>query len=205
MMNEMPSLPINTYKQLDNFILFEYLQSKCSLDDRITSRIVSRRDFIYRPPENLNFIYEVVQGAAKLGSYTKTGDAFTHDIVWSGDFFGNLKYLNGQFFEFSKALVDTKIRCYDLGFFKLIVAEDPTISEWFISYLVMRWCRAEKKASVIKEKDPRNKIKFLRSYFDTVIHDNNNKKNILYKLLTQRDLGDFVGLSRQSIAQALKD
>lgn len=205
-MIDTPSLPRNSYKQLDQFKLFQYLQHKSlALEKHVNTINVTRNEYIYSPPENTNLIYELVQGAVKLGSYTKTGDEYVHDIIWTGDYFGNLKYLNGQFFEFSKALVDTQIRCYDLHFFKRIIAEDPTLSEWYISYLVMRWCRSEKKISIIKEKDPGNKIKFLRSYFQTTIQDSKNDAFLLYDLLTQSDLGDFSGLSRQSIATAQKN
>ncbi|MDT0685888.1 Crp/Fnr family transcriptional regulator [Autumnicola psychrophila] len=202
MMIERPVLPNNSYKNLDRFNLFEYLSSKYLLEKNITTIEMGPNKYIYRPPENPDFYYEIISGAIKLGSYTQTGEEFVHDIIWTGDYFGNLKYLNGQFFEFSKTLVATKIRCYDLNVFKSIIVEDGKISEWFISYLVSRWCRSEKKNSIIKEKDPKNKIKFLRSYFNSTIYDSNNVKSVLYELLTQKDLGDFAGLSRQSIALA---
>jgi CRP-like cAMP-binding protein len=57
-----------------------------------------KNTYIYKPP-NERFIYEIVSGAVKLGSYSEHGEEFVHDILHK-DFFGNLRYLNGQFFDF---------------------------------------------------------------------------------------------------------
>ena len=140
----------------------------------------------------------------KLGSYTETGTEFVHDIIHTGDYFGNLKYLNNQFFEFSKTLVSSTIRMYKLDFFKEIVPQDSFLAEWFMSYLVKRWCQSEKKIKIIKEKDLQHKIKSLRSLYNLPIIDADNETYNLYDLLTQQELGDIAGASRQTISLAQK-
>lgn len=201
------ALPMNDYKNLSKFCLFSYLKEEScyDIDAHINLITIDRNDYLYRPPMDNTQIYEIVQGAVKLGSHTHAGEEFVHDVISTGDYFGNLKYLNNQFFEYSKVLIDSKVRCYDRDFFKQIIIGDPVIAEWFISYVVKRWCMAEKKISLIKEKDPRKKLKFLRSYFNVMVSDWHGDKTLLYKLLTQKELGDFAGVTRQTISLAQRD
>lgn len=165
---------------------------------------VPKNEFIYKPPLMENYMYEVVEGVVKLGGYSETGEDHTHDVVYTGDYFGNLKYLNGQFFEFSKTLVDTRIRIYDLAFFKKSIVENPVTSEWFIAYLLKRWCLAEKKLGQVNERSTFQKLEFLKSHFDISVLDIHGEEHILYDLLTQKDKGDLIGATRQTIASALK-
>lgn len=201
-MSENP--PKNT--GFENFRLFGHLTDSLglNLEKLVTEYTIGKNDYIYCPSSNQNTIYEIVDGAVKLGSYSDSGEEYVYDVLHHCDFFGNLKYLNSQFFEFSKALVSTRIRAYPLPFFKQVIVEYPVISEWFISYVVKRWCISEKKLGRIKENNTSKKISFLRSYFDVRVRDSKGSEFLLYDLLTQKDLGDLVGATRQTIAAALK-
>ena len=196
--------PINT--NYENFDLFHYLTDSLGhkLDDKVSELIVQKNEYIYKPPLEHRYIYEVINGALKLGSYTEQGEEFVYDVVSEKDFFGNLKYLNNQFFEFSKTLTTTRLRVYQLSFFKEVIVEEPTIAEWFISYIVKRWCTAEKKLRKINERNTSEKLRFLESYFNKNINDDTGFTYKLYDLLTQKDLGDLIGATRQTISSALK-
>lgn len=163
-----------------------------------------KNHYLYRPPFTGDFIYEIVTGAIKLGSYLDSGEEYVYDIINAGDFFGNLKYLNGQFFEFSKTLVASRIRIYGLSFFKKQVVENPKLAEWFMSYLVKRWCITQKKLGKINERDSYEKLRYLRNYFDIPVFDNDGNQYIIFDLLTQKDLADLIGTTRQTIASLLK-
>lgn len=193
-------------KDYENFCRSSHLTDTLELDleGLVTERIVGKNDYIYDPSTTQNTIYEIVDGAVKLGSYSDNGEEFVHDVLHRYDFFGNLKYLNNQFFEFSKTIIDTRIRIYPLSFFKKVIVGDPAHAEWFISYVVKRWCVSEKKLGKIKENNTAKKISFLRSYFNVRIKDSKGSEFLLYDLLTQKDLGDLVGATRQTIAAALK-
>ncbi|MFI8379491.1 Crp/Fnr family transcriptional regulator [Leeuwenhoekiella sp. NPDC079379] len=205
-MNITFAAPVNEYQNFNKFCLYAYLKDSNyhKLEDRSKLITFKKGTYIYQPPANQGYIYQIVSGAVKLGSYTETGTEFVHDIIHTGDYFGNLKYLNNQFFEFSKTLVSTTIRVYNLDFFKEIVPQDPFLAEWFMSYLVKRWCQSEKKIKIIKEKDPVLKIKSLRTLYKVKIIDAENEEYSLYDLLTQQELGDIAGASRQTISLAQK-
>ncbi len=188
------------------FCFYSYLKNSenSSFFTSVKEVIVPKNEIIYKPPFAENYMYEVVQGVVKLGGYSETGEENTYDVIYSGDYFGNLKYLNGQFFEFSKTLVDSKIRIYDLAFFKKTIIENPVTSEWFIAYLLKRWCLAEKKLGQVNERSTFQKLEFLKSHFNIPVLDIHGEEHLLYNLLTQKDKGDLIGATRQTIANALK-
>ena len=189
-----------------DFSFYEYVQKNITNEDQefVKEIIVQKNEYIYEASMKHNYMYEVVEGSVKLGSYLDTGDEFIYDILCKRDFFGNLQYLNGQFNEFAKTLIDSRIRVYKLSFFKKVIIHKPKIAEWYISYLVKRWCSTEKKLKKIHEKGMIEKIKFLQSNFNINVRDVQNKKYVVYELLTQKDLGDLIGTTRQTIANALK-
>lgn len=193
----------------DSYMDFSFYEAiSCIHQEEMFGKVremnLKKNEIIYDPSSDHLFIFEVLEGAIKLGSYTEDGEEFVFDILLKGDFFGDLKYLNNQFFEFSKAILDTRVRVYHRDFFKRMVVASPSISEWFISYLVKRWCSAEKKLKKLHEKKPQEKLSFMGSFLDVQVKDMHGKSFNLVNLLTQKDLGDLTGLTRQTVANTSK-
>lgn len=189
-----------------SFSLFDYLKINLKINNpgSISEVIIEKNNHIYKPPNNEGFIYEIVSGAVKLGSYSDKGEEYVHDILKGGDFFGNLRYLNGQFFEFSKALIDTRIRIYELSYFKKTIINDSNLSDWFISYLLKRWCISEKRMGNISSNKIEERITYLMELFNISVNDSKGNEFLLFELLTQKDLGDLSGATRQTISSLLK-
>ncbi|WP_339925948.1 Crp/Fnr family transcriptional regulator [uncultured Cyclobacterium sp.] len=189
------------------FNFFEHISSlsSCQYFGKVREIVIKKNEYIYTPSSDHQYIYEIVQGAVKLGSYTEDGEEFIFDVLFKDDFFGDLKYLNNQFFEYSKALIDTKIRIYSRDFFKQMVVLSPELSEWFISYLVKRWCSTEKKLKKSHEKKAREKVTFLNLYFDINVKDAEGFDFALIDLLTQKDLGNLIGITRQTVANSFNN
>jgi len=204
MINTAETYPLNSCYEAAFFYNYLKEQNYPILSDYVEEITVKRNEYIYRPPFADNFIYEIVSGAIKLGSYSESGEEFVYDVIRTGDFFGNLKYLNGQFFEYSKSLISTDIRIYDLKFFKKQVTENPKLAEWFISYIVKRWCISEKKLGKINERGTDEKLQYLMQSLDMLVYDTNKKEHLLFHLLTQKDLADLMGTTRQTISTMLK-
>ncbi|MCG8384300.1 MAG: Crp/Fnr family transcriptional regulator [Cytophagales bacterium] len=189
----------------DAFRMYDYLKaSHPNLEQHVSTKVFKKGTYIYTPIQKIKHMYEVVEGAVKIGSHSEDGEEVVYDVLHKADFFGNLKYLNGQFYEFSKALVDTKVRLYDLSFFKSIIVHDPQVSDWFNYYLVKRWCIAEIKLLKMNSKSIAEKLDFLRDHFSKIIQDIHQNNYVLFGLLTKKDLGDLVGTTRQTVANALK-
>ncbi|WP_282071509.1 Crp/Fnr family transcriptional regulator [Polaribacter atrinae] len=196
--------PVN--KEFEEFDLFSQLKSLGIQYDKehILEIDVKKNGYIYLPPNKDNYIYEVLTGAVKLGGYSENGDSYVYEILPSTEFFGNLKYLNRQFQEYAKALVDSKIRLYNLDFFKTIIVTNPIITNWFISYLVKRWCSAELKLKNIKEKQIEERITALQKQLNVEIIDTKGTPYLLFNVLSKKDMGDLIGVTRQTVASILE-
>lgn len=202
---DIPVRPHNEFYRDFNF--FEHITTLNPSQSfgRARELVVKKNEYIYTPSSDHLYMFEIVEGAVKLGSYTEDGEEFIFDVLFKNDFFGDLKYLNNQFFEYSKALIDTRLRIYNRDFFKQMVILSPELSEWFISYLVKRWCSTEKKLKKLHEKKVRQKLTFLNAYFDLKVMDAEGFEFALIDLLTQKDLGDLIGITRQTVANSSRN
>ncbi|MGJ8659671.1 MAG: Crp/Fnr family transcriptional regulator [Cellulophaga fucicola] len=194
-------------REYEDFSLFKYLNQKNDdeLDEKVFEVIFKKNDYLYETHKVENFVYEIISGVVKLGGYSEKGEEYTYDILHTGEFFGNLMYLNGQFSEFARALIDVKVRVYDLCFFKKEIKRHPISAEWFFAYLTKRWYMAEKKLCKVNERSISDKLNFLKTIYNFKVLDSKGKEHNVYSLLTQKDKGDLIGATRQTIANALKN
>ncbi len=155
--------------------------------------------FLYRPPEVLEFVFILRQGLVKLGSYSLEGDPITYDIAQTGEFCGNLKYLGGlgKFQEFAQALTDVEALAYDLKTLKAALKTDSDVHEWFIRLMVGRWARSEARLFSIASLSPEQRLHKLLE--ELVVAGLPSRR-----CLTQADLADLTGLSRQTVARLLR-
>lgn len=186
--------------------LFEYLTNHSEYDiSRYVNEIqVARGEQIYIPGQATFCMYEIMAGAIKLGSYGSQGQDVTYDVLSAPDTFGNLKYLNGKFFEFAESIIESRLRTYQLDFFKRIIVEDPVVSEWFIKTTVRRWSQAESRLFHIRSQDRTEKMQSVFDEFNKGIKDAKGRSHNLFSLLTMNDLGDITGMTRQTASQILK-
>ncbi len=160
---------------------------------------------IYQPPQSITPIFEIVGGAVKIGTYSPEGLEVCYDILKPGDFFGNLNYLNGQFFEFAKTLTKTELRTYDAEFFKGLINHHPKLSDWFCKELVSRWCRAEDRLYAVRSLDASEKVRRILPYFRDQISDASGHTTNLLKLITFQDIADLTGLTRQTVSKVIRE
>lgn len=186
--------------------LFRYLvdTGRYPISEMVDYHVVPRNKYVYLPGGSPAYIYEIVDGAVRLGSYAQDQRETIYEVLGDADFFGNLKYIDAEFFEFSKTLLRTRFRRYRLGFFRKIIVEDPKIAEWFQSRVVLRWWRAETKLFHIRGADMEGKMMMIHQMLDRVVHDARGTEHHLFSLLSQKELGDLIGASRQTVSVVLK-
>jgi len=160
---------------------------------------------LYQPPQYITPIYEIVKGAMRVGTYSPMGMEVCYDILRPGEFFGNLRYLNGQFSEFAKSLSSVIVREYECDFFKRITVVEPDISEWFNIQLVKRWSRAEDRLYAVRSLDAGSKVRKIMFDFQNGVEDASGRLINLQKILTLQDIADLTGLTRQTVSKVLKE
>ncbi|MCH7402926.1 Crp/Fnr family transcriptional regulator [Belliella kenyensis] len=161
-------------------------------------------EYVYMPPIKPNEMFQIISGAIKIGTYTEKGEEACYDILFQNEVFGNLRYLNGQFFEFAKALTDCKIICYELSFYKKMIVHDPLISDWFNKTTIQRWCKMETRLYRFCTLPAADRIKALFAEFDHIIVISKSKKVKILDLLHIVDIAQMTGISRQTVSKLLK-
>lgn len=187
------------------FCLQKFLNENTYYHPFFKTIIIEKGDIIYQPSTTTLHIYYIIEGAVSLGEYNSDGSCVTYDILGDNNVFGNLNYLDsGHFYEFSKALTKSTLLKIEHQFFRDIIIKDHLISDWFKYYLVKRWCIAEKKLALVNQRSILKKIEQIcKIYFQKVTIDQ-IQSDYLPVLLTMQELGDLIGVSRQSISSTLK-
>ncbi len=162
-------------------------------------------EYLYQPPTRFTPIFEIVYGLVKIGSYSPDGKEVCYDVLQPGEFFGNLRYLDGRFFEFSRCLTSTLLRTYDSDFFKKITIEVPEVSGWFNHQIVKRWCRAEERLFSIRSKSPDEKVQSILKAYQSGIKDANQKTISPKMYMSLQDVADLTGLTRQTVSKVIRE
>ena len=165
-----------------------------------------RGDFIYLPTDRLDTLFILNSGVVKLGSYSPKGTEVIYDVVCSGEFFGNLQYLPDNLFsEFAKALSPVEVYTFPTPLFKEVIRRDGEIAERFHEVITRRWCRAETKLFANSSLSPAERVKRLLQQYDQNIPTGEKKSTTVNDLLTQKDIADLTGLTRQTVAQIMRN
>lgn len=165
---------------------------------------VQKSEYVYLPAQDLHDMYEILSGVVKIGSYSPQGEEIVYEILRPGDVIGNLRLLNGQFFEFAKALTPVSVRLYDLSFFKHLIWHDAQLGQWFTVYSVRRWCRMETRFFSVNANRPGDRILNLVRELSAELCDESGHKYRIVELLTQKDIAHLTGTTRQTVATVLR-
>ncbi len=187
--------------------LYNHLRLKLSdieFQKKVFKKTYQKGEYIYQPPEKPNEVFEIVRGVVKLGSYTLQGEDVCYDYLSNGEVIGNLRYLNGQFFEYAKAVTDLEVIIYDLSLYKYFIVHDPIVSEWFNKMVIARWCRIESRLFKICTLSPVDRVNQLFEDFSKKIPGPNLKYFWIPDLLKDKDIAHLTGLSRQTVAKILR-
>ncbi|GAB2633522.1 cyclic nucleotide-binding domain-containing protein [Belliella aquatica] len=189
---------------MDILTYFKQQLDKEESEKLIRELYIRKGEYIYMPPNKPTEMFQIISGVVKIGTYTDEGEEVCYDILYNKEVFGNLRYLNGQFFEFAKALTDCKITCYELSFYKKMIVHDPIVSDWFNQSIIKRWCKMETRLFKICTQSPLDRIKALFQEFEGTIIDPRSRKFKVIDLLHIVDIAQMTGISRQTVSKLLK-
>ena len=187
--------------------LYNYLVAKGTpgLRDKVTHLTLKKGAQLYGTSQRYTNIYEIISGAVKLGRPSPKGKECVYEILTANEFFGNLAFLPHEAFdEFSRTLVATEVRSYDLHFFKHVMTHDPDVAEWFYSKIVSRWNKTESLLFSIRSFEPRKRIELMQSALHKKINTAVNREVFLDKLISNKDMADLTATTRQLVAETFK-
>lgn len=188
--------------------LYNYLHSRNipGLEDKTSHHMLKKGTWLYGAPQRFTDIYEIINGAVKLGRLSPKGKECVYEIVTPGEFFGNLNFLpDAPFSEFSKTLTATEIRAYDLDFIKYLMTHDPSVAAWFYSKIIERWNKTESLLYYIRSYEPRKRIEMLQTAMHKKIMTAVSREVYLDKLISLQDIADLTATTRQLVADTFRN
>jgi CRP/FNR family transcriptional regulator, cyclic AMP receptor protein len=168
---------------------------------------LSPKSLLYQPEDRSSSLFVVLEGVIKLGSVADDQREIIKNIVSRGGIIG-WQSLTGQLLrhEFAKSMqVRTKLVRIDSSCYMDIMRENEAFYFNTIKVLSHRIAQAERQLSSLLSNDVRTRIiGFLKEYAAKLESDSPIDALLRYGL-TQKDIANMVGASRQTVAIILNE
>ncbi len=203
---------ISTLSLSEQLQLFPIFQN---LDKEILNEIVRKLDvrkykknqYIYQINDKAHSIHFLIEGNIKIGTLSGSGKEVIKSIIHPEAMFGEMVLFKELKRENFALCLESNTRVYELDaeFFKMMISKHIQLSANVISMIGKKLHFAEKRIESLVFKDARERIvDFLKD------NAKNFGKQIGFEMLikhslTQQDIANFTGTSRQTVTSVLND
>jgi len=194
---------------LRQFPLFEDLTDRelLLLAHQMEHRKRARYQYIYAPGETSSTVFFLLKGVIKIGTHSGEGREVIKSILHPMAMFGELGIVGEKTRkDFAKVMnKDVEMLALDVARFHQFIANNHGLSMKILSMLGNRLRRAENRLEALVFKDARTRIiEFLK---DSVAQRGYRVgyEMLLKHSLTQQDIANLTGTSRQTVTSVLND
>lgn len=194
--------------ELRSFDSFQVLKEEELVELAAMCRIrkISKHRFVFEQGDDSNYIYFLLDGTIKFGIHSSDGKEVIKSILHPKALFGESAVLgNHNRTNFAKAMDEVKYLEVKVEDFKSIMKKNFDFNLKIIDLLGKKITVAEKRLESLVLQDARTRIiEFIKD----------NAKNfgqqvgyemLLKHSLTQQDIANFTGTSRQTVTSVLND
>jgi CRP/FNR family transcriptional regulator, cyclic AMP receptor protein len=162
---------------------------------------------VYQKGTNSEHLYILLQGIVKVGAYGEDGREIIKDILSPLTVFGEMGLIGEtQRQEYAIAMqADLKLLKIPVGEMKKLLKRHPEMQSRLLDWLGTRLRRVEDRLESMMSKDARERIiDFLKESAES--HGKKVGFEMLIKhSLTQQDIANFTGTSRQTVTSVLNE
>ena len=164
-----------------------------------------RREWIFMLGDPSHTIYFLQQGRMKISALSEDGQEVLLEIVGPGEIFGDVAAIQGTPRTVSAQALDDSLLCeIRLEDFESLLATDPDISLYLLKSLTSRLRRAEAQLLDLVCKDVSTRVR--EALIEFVNCESGTEPSLPIRIrITQQDLANLIGASRQKTWQALKE
>lgn len=194
---------------LEQFPLFSVLDKHDlhALAEKVELKVKNRFSYIYLPDEASHSIFFLRKGAVKIGTHFSDGREVIKSILHASSMFGELGLVGEEKrSDFAQALnEDVEIYSLKVVEFQELMERNHRLCINVISLLGGRLRKAENRLEALIFKDARTRIiDFLKESVK------NRGRRVGYEMLlrhslTQQDIANLTGTSRQTVTSVLND
>jgi len=200
---------LSVHDQLKLFPIFENLDEELIriIESRLVHKSFRKNRFIYKIDDPAEQVYFLVKGNIKIGANSLNGKEVIKSIIHPEATFGEMAIFGLETRESFAICIenDTKILEMSAANFIELMEKYPALANNVIRILSRKLHFAEKRIESLVFKDARERIiDFLKD------SAKNFGKQIGYEMLlkhslTQQDIANFTGTSRQTVTSVLND
>ena len=164
-----------------------------------------RGEWIFVPGDAADTIYVLQKGRIKITALSEDGHEVLHEIVGPGEVFGDTSPILGIPRTTSAQALETSVVCeiYRKDF-EILLGTFPELSFQLLKSVGLRLKKAEAHLVNVICNDVSCRVR--EALFDLMVHDSDPELDGPVKIeITQQDLANLIGASRQKTSQALKE
>jgi CRP-like cAMP-binding protein len=175
--------------------------------DQAQYRLVKRFDFVYMPDQKADYLYFLVGGRVKTGTFSGEGREIIKEILSEGELFGDLALAGEETrSEFAQALCqDVALLSVSVADFKKCLEKCQTLLFACMQHITRRLQRTEERIASLVAKDARSRIiDFIQEY----AHRDGRRvgmETLVKHQLTQQDIASITGTSRQTVTTVFNE
>lgn len=194
---------------LEQFPLFNVLNEAemKQLLSMVEFKTKSRYSFIYQPEEDSNCVFFLVKGTLKIGTHSSDGREVIKNILHPMSMFGELCLVGEQKRQDFARVMNEELHYFALKVehFQLLMQANHQLCVNILQMIGKRLVNAECRLESLIFKDARTRIiEFLKESADK------RGRRVGYEMLvkhslTQQDIANLTGTSRQTVTPVLND
>ena len=164
-------------------------------------------DIIYFSSSDMPRIFLLKKGNIKIVEVDNAGNETIKDIIQKGDMFGELSLENDKNSnEYAKALTDEVAICsFLMSDFENLMLQYPNLALTYTKFVGLKMKRIKNNYSNLISKDAKTRLyTFIKEWAEREGKYNGNKISI-ENYLTQADIAQIIGTSRQTATQLLNE
>jgi CRP/FNR family cyclic AMP-dependent transcriptional regulator len=190
---------------LEKVEIFEGLsqQELEALSNSSMTRSYPKNTVIINENDHADSLYVIESGRVKIYCSDKNGKEFIMNTLSEGDYFGELALLDDEKRSASVRTMEKSNFCiiYKEDFNK-ILEEQPNIAKTLIRNLTRRVRKLTLDVKALALQDVYGRV---TNVLNSLVEEREDGVNIIPDKLTQQDIADRVGASREMVARILKD
>jgi CRP-like cAMP-binding protein len=170
-------------------------------------KTAKKGDVIYFSSSDVPRIFLLKKGNIKIVEIDEDGNETIKDIIQKGDLFGELTLENDENSnEYAKALTDEVAICsFLMSDFENLMLQNPNLALTYTKFVGFKMKRIENNYSNLISKDAKTRLfTFIKEWAEKEGNKEGNKVTI-ENYLTQADIAQIIGTSRQTATQLLKE
>jgi CRP/FNR family transcriptional regulator len=164
-------------------------------------------DVIYFSSSDVPRIFLLKKGSIKIVEIDQEGNETIKDIIQKGDLFGELTLENDKNSnEYAKALTDEVAICsFLMSDFENLMLQNPNLALTYTKFVGLKMKRIKNNYSNLMNKDAKTRLfTFIKEWAEKEGKKDGNKVT-LENYLTQADIAQIIGTSRQTATQLLNE